>query len=55
MNRFRSRLDGISRRRFLGGTGAALMVGLPALEALSPREARGHLTAWVCRNRLAVA
>jgi len=45
MNRFRSRLDGISRRRFLGGTGAAVMVGLPALEALAPREARGQTAA----------
>lgn len=39
LNRFGTRLEGFSRRRFLGGTGAALMVGLPALDVLRARKA----------------
>jgi hypothetical protein len=39
LNRFGTRLDLFSRRKFLGGTGAALMVGLPVLETLQSRRA----------------
>ena len=39
LNRFGTRLDLFSRRRFLGGTGAALMIGLPVLETLQSRTA----------------
>ncbi len=40
LNRFGSRLDEFSRRGFLGGTGAALMVGLPMLETFWSRKSR---------------
>ncbi len=40
LNRFGTRLDHFSRRRFLGGTGAALMMGLPMLETLESRKAK---------------
>src|SRR5262249_9711422 len=42
LNRFGSRLDRLSRRRFLGGTGAAVIVGLPALEVLNTRLAKAQ-------------
>jgi hypothetical protein len=37
LHRFGSRLDRYTRRRFLGGAGAALMLGLPALDVLRAR------------------
>lgn len=37
-NRYGTRLEGFTRRRFLGGTGAALMVGLPTLDVLTARK-----------------
>ena len=40
LNRFGTRLDLFSRRTFLGGTGAALMIGLPLLETLQSRKAK---------------
>ena len=40
LNRFGTRLDRFSRRKFLGGTGAAVMVGLPMLEVLQSRQAK---------------
>ncbi|MFL5308544.1 MAG: DUF1552 domain-containing protein [Polyangia bacterium] len=45
LNRLGSRLDEFSRRGFLGGTGAALMVGLPMLETLWSRKARAAAAA----------
>ena len=36
LNRFGTRLDRLSRRKFLGGTGAAVMVGLPRLVTHHP-------------------
>jgi hypothetical protein len=39
LDRFGTRLDLFSRRNFLGGTGAALMIGLPVLETLQSRKA----------------
>lgn len=38
LHRFGSRLDRYTRRRFLGGAGAALMLGLPALDVLRARR-----------------
>src|SRR5262249_12317819 len=40
LNRYGTRLDHFSRRRFLGGTGAALVMGLPVLETLESRKAK---------------
>ncbi len=37
-----SRRERFARRRFLGGTGAALMLGLPLLESLCPRGLRAQ-------------
>ena len=45
LDRFGTRLEGFTRRRFLGGTGAALMVGLPALDVLTERKARAQAAA----------
>ncbi len=42
---FQSRLDRYSRRRFLGGTGAAVMVGLPLLETFTARSTRAQVGA----------
>jgi hypothetical protein len=44
LNRFGTRLDLFSRRKFLGGTGAALMIGLPVLETLQSRRANAAAT-----------
>jgi hypothetical protein len=44
LNRFGTRLDLFSRRTFLGGTGAALMIGLPLLETLQSRKAKAAET-----------
>lgn len=45
LNRFGTRIDTFSRRGFLGGTGAALMIGLPMLESLRSRKARAAAVA----------
>jgi hypothetical protein len=45
LDRFGTRLDLFSRRKFLGGTGAALMIGLPVLESLQSRKAKAAETA----------
>ena len=42
LNRFGTRLDHFSRRGFLGGTGALVIVGLPMLEVLSSRRANAQ-------------
>ncbi len=45
LNRYGSRLEAFSRRKFLGGTGAALMVGIPALDVLTARKAGAQAAA----------
>src|SRR5215471_4369703 len=56
VGRYASRLERFSRRGFLGGTGAALMLGLPVLDAFTSRTANAQtavkkrLFAFYCGN-----